>query len=414
MSGQSAASLSYNEAVHRIVQAVDATEIEQVSVRQSLGLTLAENILVPRHMPDLPRSAVDGFAVQSNMGPDFEVVSEVRAGILPDCVLQPGQAAAIMTGAVVPEGADCVVMIEDCHLKDQQLTVGVPLKFGDLINPAGDEMQAGTVFAPRGNVISSVVYPALFCAGLAEVPVHRQPKVALLVSGDEVREVEDGPAPGQVFNTNRYIIEAICAQLGVPVVATETIKDDLSATRDLLNQLDNQCDIIITSGGVSKGRYDHLGTVLRSDDFDLIVPGTTIKPGRPLHVARSQKGTLVFGMPGYPSALLTNAFLYLIPALKKAAGRRNYSTRWFTAQLAESMRYRPGKTYFNRVGFSHTPEGIVAHGPGSQMSSHFLNFAQCDGLVRMPENEPDGYTGGALSLPVGSSVAALDFGWELT
>ncbi len=403
----------YEHALKVILGAVTASPVSSVDVHQTLGLVLGADVRVPRDMPDLPRSAVDGYAVQSDHGPLFTVVQEVRAGVLPERPLAPGEAAAIMTGAVMPDGADCIVMLEVCRLEGDQVTVHEGLKPGALVNPAGDEAHVEEIFATAGTPITAAVHPALFCAGLAAVPVHRPPRVALLVSGDEVREIEDGPAPGQVFNTNRYIIEALCTGLGVPIVATHAVQDYETATRDLLAGLDDECDLIVTSGGVSKGRYDHLGAIMRGEGYELLVGGTAIKPGRPLHVARSGKGTLIFGMPGYPSACLTNAFLYLVPALKKAAGRAEYATRWFPVELADAMRGRLEKTYFNRARFQQKGHQWFAHDPGSQISSHFLNFARCHGLVRMPVDAPEGHFGGAFTLDPGTVVSALDFGWEL-
>ena len=406
--------LSIEEALSRILSGVSVLPTETIPVRKSLGRVLAADLGAPRNMPDLPRSAVDGFAVQSDQGPVFDVVMEVRAGILPKDALKPGQAAAIMTGAVVPQGADCLVMVEDCHLEGPTLTTPENLKPGDMINPVGDEISAGDVFVGKGTLIGPSVFPALFCAGLTEVPVYRTARVGLLVSGDEVREIEDGPAPGQVFNTNRYIIEAVCAGLGVEIVETSRVVDDEQQTRELLRKMEERCDMIITSGGVSKGRYDHLGTILRSDHYSLIVQGTAIKPGRPLHVAKGPGGTLIFGMPGYPSALLTNAFLYLVPALKKTTGRSDFQTRWIRAILKDPQRGRPGKSYFNRVKLEHSESGIMAVDPGSQMSSHFLNFARCSGLVRMPSEGPTADHKGPFTLEAGTMVDALDFGWELS
>ncbi len=405
--------LPYEQALAAILDAVTPTPVSMSGVRQVLGQVLGADLLVPRHMPDLPRSAVDGYAVQTGQGNHFTVVQEVRAGVLPERSLAAGEAAAIMTGAVVPDGADCVVMLEVCRRDGDQVIVDEGIEPGALINPIGDEARAGQIFATAGTPINAAVHPAILCAGLPEVPVHRPPRVALLISGDEVREVEDGPAPGQVFNTNQTILQAVCAGLGVPVVATHTVGDDATATRDLLARLEEQNDLIITSGGVSKGRYDHLGTILRGEGFELVVAGTAIKPGRPLHVARSRAGTLVFGMPGYPSALLTNVFLYLVPALKKMAGRSDCTTRWFPVELADPQRYRPGKMYLNRVRFERNGSHWSAHDPGSQMSSHFLNFATCNGLVRMPTEASKDRADSAFTLEPGTVVPALDFGWEL-
>ena len=406
--------LSYDSALATLLEAVVPRPVTSVGVREALGRVLGDDLRVPTDMPDLPRSAVDGFAVQSNQGPRFTVVQEVRAGTLPAHPLAPGEAAAIMTGAVVPEGADCLAMLEDCRRDGNRITVNAGLTPGALINPTGHEARAEDVFATAGTPVSAPVHATLFSAGLRDVPVHRRPRVSLLISGDELREVEDGPAPGQVFNANRYLLEAVCAGLGVPVQSVHTVGDDETALRDLLPRLDSESDLILTSGGVSRGRYDHLGRILRGPGYDLLVPGSAIKPGRPLHVARSHGGPLVLGLPGYPSALLTNVFLYVVPALKKAAGRRDFATRWFNVTLADPMRYRPGRLYLNRVRLEWTDTGWLAHDPGSQISSHFLNFARCHGLVRMPLTRLEEHANGSVSLAAGTEVPALDFGWELS
>ena len=405
---------SYDQALETLLDAVRPLPGATVGVRDSLNRVLAADVVVPRDMPDLPRSAVDGFAVCMDQGPAFKIVGEVPAGVLPDFGLLPGEAAAIMTGAVVPAGADCVVMLEQSQRDGDELTVTTELKAGDLINPEGDEISAGQVFATAGTPVTAAVFPALFSAGVTKIPVHAQPRVGLLVSGDEVREIEDGPAPGQIFNTNRYVLEAICAQLGLPPVRVCPVADDEAATRALLDDLATESDLIITSAGVSRGRYDHLGNILRREPYRPLLQGTAIKPGKPLHLARHPGGTPVVGMPGYPASFLTNAFVYLVPALKKLSGRADHAVRWFPVTLADTQRYRPGRTYFNRVMLEAGPEGWLARDPGSQMSSHFLNFARCQGLVRMPLQAPPDHGGGAVKMPPGTRLMALDFGWELS
>ena len=405
---------SYDQALATILSAVTSVCPETVPVRQSLGRVLAADLEVPRPMPDLPRSAVDGFAFHGEGDGPRRVIAEVRAGFLPESRLATDEAMAIMTGAVVPEGADRIAMVEHCRLEQGAVHVPAGTRSGDFINPAGSEAQAGEAFAHAGRRIGPGLYPALFCAGLTEVPVHRPVRLGLLVSGDEVREVEDGPAPGMVFNTNRYVLEAVCRTLGVEIVRVASVDDDESDTRRLLDEMRKGCDVVLTSGGVSKGTHDHLGAILRGDSYDLLVPGTRVKPGRPLHVARPRSGGgLIMAMPGYPAALLTNTFLYLVPTLKKMAGHRHFKTHWLPVTLADAQRGRPGKMYLNRVALEPQNDRWLARDPGSQMSSHFLVFARCDGLLRMPTDAPAG-TDGAFTLPAGAEAQALHFGLELS
>jgi len=404
---------SYEKALATVLSAIASVCPETIHVRDSLGRVLAADLRVPADMPDLPRSAVDGFAFAGDSVAPRRIIGEVRAGRLPDVRLAEGEAMAIMTGAVVPEGADRVAMLEHCRRAGESVHPPAGMQSGDFINPGGSEARKGEVFGHTGTRIGAAVFPALFCAGLTEVYVHRPVRLGLLISGDEVREIEDGPAPGMVFNTNRYVLEAVCRALGVEIVRTAHVADDEAVTRRVLAGLQEGCDLVVTSGGVSRGRHDHLGAILRGDGYELLVPGTRIKPGRPLHVARSREGGLVLAMPGYPAAFLTNTFLYLVPALRKLGGRRDQATRWLPVTLAAAQRGRPGRMYLNRVGLRQQDGRWLAHDPGSQMSSHFLVFARCDGLLRMPTDPPAG-TDGAFTLPAGSEAVALQFGWELS
>ena len=405
---------SYDEAVAIILDAVTALDHETVRSTGALGRVLAADLAVPADFPDQPRSAVDGFAVGACDRSTFTVVGEVAAGGAPLPALAVTEAAAVMTGAVVPDGAQAVVMVERTTTSGDRLTVDGAIAAGDLINPAGSEARRGDLLVGRGERITGAVHAAIMCAGLAEVAVHRRPRVGVVVTGDEVRSVDQGPAPGQVFDTNSFIVSAVCEGLGCEVVNSRRVVDDEDATRRTLAELETGCDLIVTSGGVSVGRYDHVGKILRRDPDRLLLHGTAIKPGRPMHLARLEGGTLVFGLPGYPSSLLSCAFLYLVPALKKLSGRVRVEPRWLQAKLGDAMRYRPGRQYFNRASLELAGGVWIARDPGSQMSSHFLNFARVQGLVRMPMEGPPGSGGGAVVLPAGSAVTVLHLELELT
>ena len=403
-----------DEAVDLILDEVAPGKAETVPVAAALGRTLAADLRVPRDFPDLPRSAVDGYALIAGAGREHEIVGEVQAGHLPDVTLRPGQAVAIMTGAVVPDGADTVVMIERCEVADGRVAVPDGLRSGDMINPVGDEARAGDALAAAGRVVTAAMQGALLCAGLREIDVVARPRVGILVSGDEVRDVADGFRPGMVFDANRYVLTAICAGLDAEVTAVVKVADDPAATRAALSELCAHGDFAVTSGGVSRGRYDHVGEILRDAPYAPLLTGTAIKPGKPLHVARSPEGALIFGLPGYPASFLTNAFLYLVPALKKAAGRGRYRTAWLRATTEGPFRYRPGRRDLNRAELRLVDGRWLARDPGTQMASHFLSFARVDGIVRMPRAAPDGHTGGAAILPPGSEVPVLNLQLELS
>ncbi len=397
--------LSFEEARRVILEAVQTPGTETISVRDSLGRVLAKDLIVPRDFPDTRRSAVDGYALRFGNGSRFKLVDVIAAGHLPEFTLEPGQCAAIMTGGTVPEGADSVAMVEDCEDEGGIVKVGSVLESGAMINDPAGEATSGSVLVQAGMRINRSIYPTLFYAGISSVEVYSRLKVGVLMTGDELREVEDGPARGQVFNTNLYILESFFDSLGMVCDFKTLVPDEERATRLALEDMAFKSDVVISSGGVSMGRYDYIKKVFSEADFSLLVEGTAIKPGRPLMVAK-QGSKLFFGMPGYPAAFLTNTIVYLIPALKKACGRTDYELKWLNAKLTTPMRSRKGKFYLNRAILDLDRGEWTARDPGSQKTSHFLNFADVNGLVLMPETVGN--------LDAGATVQALHFDVELT
>jgi molybdopterin molybdotransferase len=396
--------LSFDEALKAILEAVPVPGAETVSIRKALGRVLAENLTVPRDFPDTRRSAVDGYAIRIGDGSEFKQVGVVAAGGLPDFTLGPGQCAAVMTGGTVPGGADCVAMVEDCEEKNGIVKVKASLEPGGLINEPGVEARAGAPLARPGQRINRAVYPVLFYAGIAKVDVYRTPRIGILMTGDELREVEAGPAKGQVFNTNRYIVESFLDSVGLGCEFEARVPDEEKATRRAIEEMAEKCDFIVSSGGVSMGRFDYIKKIFHDSDLSLLVDKTAIKPGRPLMVAE-RRGKLFFGMPGYPAAFLTNAILYLVPALKKACGRTDFEHRPLDAELITPMPSRKGRLYLNRAILELAHGKWTARDPGAQKSSHFLNFAEVNGLALLPPSVGD--------VDTGAMVEALHFGLEL-
>jgi molybdopterin molybdotransferase len=397
--------LSFQDAQRTMLEAVPEPGRETVALRRALGRVPARDLSVPRDYPDTRRSAVDGYAVRFDGGTSFRPVGEVVAGQIPESRLEPGECVAVMTGGTVPDEADCVVMVEDCDETDGLVSVNVPLRAGALINEPGSEAASGEPLLRRGARLTQARYAALFYAGVPEVPVYEPPSVGVLITGQELREVEDRPAPGKAFNTNRYILEAFLHAVGTPCSLERQAPDDEDAMRQALDELSEHCAFVVSSGAVSMGRYDYVKKIFRESGFSLLVEGTRIKPGSPLMVAE-RDGKLFFGMPGYPAAFLTNALLYLVPALKKASGRSDYDHRPINATLKTPLHARRGRMDAARACLELENGEWFASDPGSQRTSHFLNFARVNGLVLVPESAGD--------LPAGSAVKALSFDLELT
>jgi len=404
----------YEDALRIILSTVTPVSREPQRADAALGRVLAAPLTVPHDVPDGPRSAMDGYALGSCDRLEFDVVGEVAAGAPTLPPLAPHQAAAVMTGAVVPPHTAAVVRLEDTRIENDRLTMSTEIRPDDLVNLTGSEARAGDPLVRAGRRLDATTHAVVMCAGHATLAVHRQPRVGLLITGDEVCTADDSPREGAVFDTNTYILQGICGALGCRVIDVCRVADDEAATRRHLAELDDACDVVVTSGGVSTGRHDHVGHILRADTHNLLLAGTAIKPGRPMHLARLDSGTPVFAMPGYPSSLLTNAFLYLVPALKQLAGRTDTATNWFDAVLDTPLRHRPGRQDLSRVALRVVDGCWHAASAGSQTTSHFLAAAHAQGLARLPLTTPTATDGDATELPAGATVPVLHFALELS
>lgn len=395
---------SYQEALEIILESIVEPGWVDISTKESLGKVLAEDLFISRNFPDLRLSAVDGYAFRLGSDSSYKNVGSVAAGGQPGLSLEQGQCAAVMTGAPVPEGADCVVRIEQCEEEKERVRSTVPLQPGDLINEIGSEVKSGDLLVRRGTRISKSVYPSLFYAGIPRVKVYELPRVGMLLTGDELCDVDQTPAKGQVFNTNCYILESFMETLGLKINDQLQVMDDESAVAKALESLSESCDIVVSSGGVSMGRYDFVKKIFKEGRYQLLIQGTGIKPGRPLMVTRNDKD-LFFGMPGYPAAFLTNCLVYLVPALKKACGRSDYNSRLISAVLETPLNVRKGRLDLNRIIITPDRGGWIARDAGSQKTSHFLNFSEVNGLAFLDEE-----TGSAKQ---GDVIKCLHFDLEL-
>lgn len=397
--------LTFEEAKATIVGAVSTLGRETMLVRQSLGRVLARPLVTPCDFPAARISAVDGFALGDREGGPYREVAVVAAGESLSRALQPGECAAVMTGGMVPENTCCVVKVEEVEATGASVRVPSVPDVDAFINAPGSECVAGTIFLEAGRRLTKAAYPAVFYAGIRQVDVYRRPRVGMLITGAEVREVEQGHAPGQVFNTNQYILESLLHGVGLSCDVCMKVGEDAESTRAALLRLVENCDVVVTSGGVSRGRSDHLQRILQDPPFRVLVNRTAIRPGSPL-VAATWGERIVFGMPGYPAAFMTNAMLYLVPALKRQMGLQRWDHQWITATLQTPLHSKRGRVDVCRVELRVHYGRWEARGGVSQTTSRFLAFANTDGLAVLSEGVGD--------LGCGDCVPVLHFDVELS
>lgn len=372
--------LSLPDAQQVLINAVTSVGTEIIDTVDALGCVLAEEIVTAHAFPDTQRSAVDGFAVNQQGLKEYRIVATLGAGELPQHQLKEGQAAAVMTGATVPEGSVAVIRVEDTIVTDDLLALKADISVGENINRVGEEMAKEANILCTGTRLTPVKHSALCCAGTARVKVHQLPTVGILITGDEVLQLGENHRTGSVYDSNRHFLTGCLAQLGIQCKVLGPVNDDETTISESLDQLAKECDLVISSGGVSMGKYDFIRPLLHSRGFDVLVNRTGIKPGRPLIVAR-RDATMFFGMPGYPAACLVNFFYYLLPTIKRLMGIGDVLPVVRPVLLATPLKGRKGRWDVIRVKLDREAGQERAHKLTSQLTSHFLNFGRCDGLV---------------------------------
>lgn len=307
MTGAPRRNLTFEEALAQVRAHAIVTGAEFVPVALAVGRSLAEDVRSLVDHPTFTNSAMDGYAVRAADTPgSLAVVGESRAGTPWGGRVEAGQAAVISTGAELPEGADAVLRREDAAESDGHVSAALALASGRFLRRRGEDMAAGDLLLAEGAVVAAHEVAAVAAAGHAELPCRRRPRVAVLGSGDELVAPGRPLGPGQVYDANRVGLAAQAAAAGAEVVACELVGDDRDATTATVARLlagggaeGAPPDLLVTIGGVSVGRHDHLRPALEAAGVDQVFFGVQIRPGHPLWLGRRGEQR-VLGLPGNP------------------------------------------------------------------------------------------------------------------
>lgn len=346
--------LSFEEARHlveRHAALVRPGAVEKVELLSSLGRVLGETVSADRDFPPFRRAMRDGYAVRADdlakLPATLEVVGEIKAGAaledLPDSILQ-GQAAAIMTGAPAPDGADSVVMVEYTSLNGNRVTITRGIASGDNIVPAGSEANKGEALLEPGAHIDYGSIAVAASVGREALTVFRRPGVAVLSTGDEVVEISERPGPTQIRNSNSYSLAAQVQSAGGRPRMLGVAHDEAGHLRNLIEQ-GLKHDLLVLTGGVSMGKYDLVEQVLSAFGAEFLFTGVQIQPGRPVVFGRAQ-GRYFFGLPGNPVSAMVTFELFARPMLEALAGMTARKLRFLYARLKSEIRTKTGLKRF--------------------------------------------------------------------
>jgi molybdopterin molybdotransferase len=387
--------------------------IERVALAHCIGRVLAEDLVAPESLPAFPASAVDGYAVRStDGGKPLRVLGESAAGRPFSGRIEPGTAARILTGGVLPDGADCVVMVEDVKVDGEVVVTPASLKAGTNFHPPGADLRAGEKVATAGTQLGPAELGLLAALGFPRLPVRRRPRVALLSTGDELVEVGEKPGRGQIVDSNRWALLAALREVGAEVRSLGIGPDEPEALRKLVVEALREADVLVTSGGVSVGTHDLIKPLLETLGT-VHVGRVKLKPGKPFTFATipveaplptGEREKVAFGLPGFPVSSLVTFEVFVRPALRKMQGFATLQRPTLPVRLAYDARATADRTEYQRVTLRREGSELLAESTGSQSSSRLMSLAGAHALVRIPPGDQGVKTGSVveamiLSLP---------------
>lgn len=391
--------LDVEEAAGLVLERTPVLGVQEVSLREATGRVAAEDLVAPRGLPAFPASAVDGYAIRSaDGGGRLRVAGESAAGRPFTGVLERGAAARILTGGVLPEGADSVVMVEDTEQLGDHVVVPGGFGAGRNFHPPGSDLAPGDVVVRRGRALGAAELGLAAALGMDRLRVHLRPSVALLSTGDELVEVGGTLGPGQIFDSNRWALSAALREAGALVVTDGIAPDDPGRLRELVREALEECDLLVTSGGVSVGTHDLVKPLLESLG-EVHIGRVKLRPGKPFTFATLPDQKLAFGLPGFPVSSLVTFEVFVRPALRKMQGYDRLQRPLLPVRLDYDAPATADRTEYQRVMLRREGGELVAVTTGSQSSSRLMSLAGAQALVRIPP--------GAEGYPAGTVVEAL-------
>ncbi|HVA30437.1 MAG TPA: gephyrin-like molybdotransferase Glp [Gaiellaceae bacterium] len=387
--------LTLAEAQAHVLAHVRPLAAETVALDAALGRVTAEPARAAVDLPPFPSSAMDGYAVRAGDLPGtLPVVAHIAAGRPAPRPLAAGEAMAISTGGVVPDGADAVIPLEYVVQHDNAIEVGEGLEPGAHVRPRGGDTAAGAVVVDAGARLGPAQLGALAAAGVAAVVCARRPRVVVLATGSELAAPGSALAPGQIYESNSLMLAAALAAAGADIDTLPVVADDESAHREALEQ-GLAADVLVTSGGVSVGPHDLVRRIEAELGVEEIFWRVAIKPGKPVSFG-VRDATLVFGLPGNPVSSLVGCELFVKPALRALQGLRDPLPRFEIGRLASPLRRNDGRDELVRARSRVDREGVVLEPLSGQESHMIVRSSAADALVHVPRGTGELAAGAAV------------------
>ncbi len=406
--------IAFEEARARVLDRLRPLPPRRVPLTEALGCVLAEDVAAGEDLPPFANSAMDGFALRSedvrgaDQGSpvDLRVVGEVFAGSAKLPKVEPGTAVRIMTGGPLPPGADAVVPVERTKTSGETVRVQLAPPERGFVREAGEDVRAGAVVLERGRPVDPAAVGMLASVGRHQVPVHPKPRVSVVSTGDELVDPGEPLGPGQIRDSNSWLLMAQARAAGAEAFRCGRLQDDPDALRRGFALAAAEGDFVLTSGGVSVGERDYTKRVL-AELGDVTSWRVAMQPGMPQAFGMAA-GTPLFGLPGNPVSCFVVFEVLVRPALRRLAGMPDdrLDRPRVMARLAEPVRSPAGRVSFLRVRLEAGADALSASLTGAQGSGVLSSVVAADGLAVVPADQTE--------LPAGAEVSVILLREDLT
>ncbi|MDI6033154.1 molybdopterin molybdotransferase MoeA [Flavobacterium sp. LB2P84] len=358
--------------------------IRKIKVAKSLGFILAETIYSPMDMPPFRQSAMDGYAFIHSELQQLDVVSTSQAGDFSNKKIKENQAIRIFTGAYVPDDLDTVVMQEHTAVKNKKVEITkMPVRFANVRNK-GEQIKENELVLEKNTLITPAAIGFLACLGITEITVYVKPKVAIVVTGNELVKAGRKLAQGKIYESNSIMLQSALQGIGIKKIEVFRVKDNLKATKRVLKSCLSEFDVVLVSGGISVGDYDFVKEALLSNGVEELFYKINQKPGKPLFFGKKDK-TIVFALPGNPASTLTGFYIYVHPALKISMGFESIYLPKIKRKITVPFENTSGKSLFLKGLYDDEKVTILE----SQSSAMLNTFATANALIYLPYDVVD-------------------------
>jgi molybdopterin molybdotransferase len=388
------------EARQLVLDSVRPLPAEAVPIVQAMDRVLAEDVRARSDVPPFACSAMDGYAIQAGeSGRRLRLAGESRAGVPADVVLAAGEAIRVSTGAAIPAGASAVIAQEQTEVDDGTVLTLADSAEVEHVRGAGEDMTEGAVVLDAGTTLGPIELGAAIAAGAAELTVAQRPLVAVLSTGDELRQPGEPLGPGEIHNSNATMLSGVAARCGARALDPDHIPDDREQTVAHIGEALQAADVVVLSGGVSVGPHDHVKPALAELGVQERFWRVALQPGKPTWFGVAAGDTLVFGLPGNPVSAVVTFSLFVAPAL--AALQCGHAPRppHRHARLGIAVRRNPAREQAVRVSLRAAPDGTLVARPTGAQGSHILSsLLAADALAMIPAGEGSLEAGAVVAL----------------